>query len=152
MQREIDLLVDHPTLKYQEDAVLAMVISAIESIGIGFPHGDLSIAIFSDPKVAEIHGEYLDDPTVTDVITFPGDKEMSFAGEICVSADRAYSCFKENQTSFAQELTLYIVHGLLHLAGYNDKKEAQITRMRQGEKETMQLLQSSNHIPHFRYD
>ena len=64
------------------------------------PGGDLSIAILSDAKVAEIHGDFLDDPTETDVITFPGDPDMEFAGEICVSADRALATHVETGDQF----------------------------------------------------
>jgi probable rRNA maturation factor len=149
MQREVELFVDHPGLKYDENVVMGMILHAIQTIGDSFPKGDLSIALLNDAKVAEIHGEFLSDPTETDVITFPGDVEMDFAGEICISVDRANAYSRENDTFFSEELTLYIVHGLLHLAGYNDKTKTQITRMRKGEQVVMQQLKSAGEIPEF---
>lgn len=148
-KREIDLFVDHPKLVADKRRILKTVRSAIEALQPTFPEGDLSIAILSDAKVAEIHGDFLDDPSETDVITFPGDPEMEFAGEICVSADRALKTHEENSISFAEELTLYIMHGLLHLSGLNDKTDAQCVEMRKGERTLMELLHSKSEIPPF---
>lgn len=127
-----------------------MIELAIRTIGNAFPKGDLSIALLSDRKVAELHGEFLADPTETDVITFPGDADMDFAGEICISVDRAKAFSVEHDTVFAEELTLYIIHGLLHLAGYHDKTDSQIAQMRQGEQSVMQHLKSAERIPEFK--
>ena len=149
MQREVELFVDHPSLKYDEGEVLGMIQIAIRAIGDAFPDGDVSIALLSDQKVAELHGEFLDDPSETDVITFPGDADMDFAGEICVSVDQANTVCSENGTTLSEEITLYIVHGLLHLAGYNDKSDTDIPRMRQGERDVMQVLKSASSIPDF---
>lgn len=147
--REIELHVDHPALEAPVDSILRAITLAIESLEPGFPEGELSIAIFSDAKVAELHGNYLDDPTATDVITFPGDPDMDFAGEICVSADRALATHAEHGTTFAEELTLYLMHGLLHLAGYDDTTSSANVHMRKGENSLMQLLRDSNAIPRF---
>ena len=149
MQREIELFVDHPSLRYDENDVVGMIEHAIATVGNAFPDGDVSIALLSDQKVAELHGDFLDDPSETDVITFPGDAEMDFAGEVCVSVDRANTVCSENGTTLSEEITLYVVHGLLHLAGYNDKAEADIPRMRQGEREVMEALKTVGKIPDF---
>ena len=149
MPREIELFIDHPSLKYEEESVIEAILLAIETIGDAFPDGDLSVALLNDRKVAELHGEFLDDPSETDVITFPGDEEMDFAGEICVSVDRAMAVCAEHQTSISEEITLYIVHGLLHLAGYNDKSDSQVTQMREGERQVMQQLKAQGKIPDF---
>lgn len=147
--REIDLCLDHPTLVLPVDATLAAIRIAVDALQEHFPDGELSIAILSDSKVAELHGNYLDDPSTTDVITFPSDPDMDFAGEICVSADRALATHTEHSTTFSEELTLYLMHGLLHLAGYDDTTEAASLRMREGEHQLMQLLQSKDAIPRF---
>ena len=147
--REIDLFVDHPTLGWDESQVLKCIRETVKLLEDKFPQGDLSIAILSDEKVAELHDDFLQDPTKTDVITFPGDPEMEFAGEVCVSADRALASCGIHSTRFEEELTLYIAHGLLHLAGYNDKTEAQSKDMRIGEKWVMDHLKSVAAIPTF---
>jgi probable rRNA maturation factor len=150
MPREIELFVDHPYLQWDQTQVESMVQKAIKSIGSSFPEGDVSLAMLSDRRLAELHAEYLNDPEVTDVITFPGDAEMEFAGEICVSVDRAESVASEQTSPFNEELTLYIVHGLLHLAGLGDKTPSETEVMRGAEKKVMSILMESNLIPGFR--
>jgi len=130
--------------------------------GIG-PPGELSIVFLPDPALAKIHADFMNDPKATDVITFEGDTALGLAGEICVSADTAMR-FVEGpspdgprsvgrrtlQKSFAAELTLYIVHGWLHLSGYDDLQPAKKRRMRTAEKRAMALLQNTKAVPAFR--
>ncbi|AOS45347.1 metal-binding heat shock protein [Lacunisphaera limnophila] len=103
------------------------------------------------------------DPTATDVITFEGDPLAELAGEICLSADTAWSFVGAHlarargrapaaslQNAFATELTLYLVHGWLHLAGYDDLQPAKKRRMRAAEARAMKLLLSAGAVPAFR--
>lgn len=91
----------------------------------------------------------MSDPSPTDVITFPGDPAMDFAGEICVSADRARSFSKRQGSDFSRELALYLVHGYLHLAGHDDTDPQAKRKMRQAEKKALLLLDNSDKIPTF---
>ena len=77
----------------------------------------VEISIVDDPTIAEVHGEFLDDPTATDAITFP-------YGEILVSCDTAASYAAAHGLSKAEELFRYMVHGLTHLHGYLDYEPA----------------------------
>lgn len=79
----------------------------------------VEVSIVSDKEIARVHGEFLDDPTPTDVITF-------HHGEILISADTAERQGTEHRHPFDHEVALYLIHGLLHLAGWEDheKKEA----------------------------
>lgn len=113
--------------------------------------GELSLVFLSDAALAQMHGEYCDDPTPTDVITFDGDAEMDFAGEIFVSIDRALAQAPHYGHSYAEELTLYLVHGWLHLAGLNDIEEADRARMRVAEREVMAALRAAGKVPVFAY-
>ncbi|MFV0415984.1 MAG: rRNA maturation RNase YbeY [Chthoniobacterales bacterium] len=83
---------------------------------------EIDIAIVSDRKIAQVHKDFLNDPTPTDVITFP-------YGEIVVSADTAQHQAKQAGYSTEQELSLYIIHGLLHLNGYDDHTQTQRKEM-----------------------
>jgi len=149
--REIEIFVDHPDLQWDESKVQACIRNIVSLLGNKLPNGDLSIAILSDAKLAELHEDFLQDPSKTDVITFPGDQKMEFAGEICVSADRALATCGSHLTSFSEELTLYITHGLLHLAGYNDKTDKQSLEMRKGEKWVMDHLKKLDAVPSFSF-
>jgi probable rRNA maturation factor len=89
------------------------------------------------------------DPSPTDVITFAGDPAVDSAGEICVSADTAARYAQSQRRDFSRELTLYIVHGWLHLAGYDDLQPARKRVMRRAEARAMKLLAAAEVIPVF---
>ena len=115
------------------------------------PEGELSLAFMTDAKLAKLHGDFLDDPTTTDVITFEGQPEFGVAGEICVSADTAAAYSKANDRDFSEELTLYVVHGWLHLAGYDDLQPAKKRKMRAAEARAMKLLHAATAVPAFAF-
>jgi probable rRNA maturation factor len=143
----------HPRLRLDKKAV-ARVITVLDEhrqkfLG-GCPDGELSLAFMTDAKLAKLHGDFLDDPTTTDVITFEGQPAFGVAGEICVSADTARAYSKTHDRDFSEELTLYIVHGWLHLAGYDDLQPAKKRKMRAAESRAMKLLHAANAVPTFR--
>jgi probable rRNA maturation factor len=82
----------------------------------------VEISIVSDKEIARVHGEFLDDPTPTDVITF-------HHGEIIISADTAERQGREHKHPFDHELALYLIHGLLHLAGWDDHEKTEAREM-----------------------
>ncbi len=73
----------------------------------------ISVIFVSDARMSKLHFTYMDVQGPTDVLTFQH-------GEIFVSVETALRQAEEHKTSLAYELRLYITHGLLHLAGYND--------------------------------
>ncbi|PTY00531.1 rRNA maturation RNase YbeY [Opitutus sp. ER46] len=121
--------------------------------------GELSLVFLTDVALAELHDQFLQDPTITDVITFEGNPVLGTAGEICVSADAAFrqtlpsgdARHGAHATSdFSRELTLYLVHGWLHLAGYDDLAPAKKRVMRRAEARALALLESAGALPAFR--
>jgi probable rRNA maturation factor len=102
--------------------------------------GDLSVAFVSKEKIRTVHGEFLGDDSPTDVITFPGDPELNFAGEIVVCPPYALEQSKFYGTTLRDEIKLYLVHGYLHLCGLEDKSEEEAQKMRSGEKYCLDFL------------
>ncbi len=153
MKRGIFIRNAHPRLRFSRHAVAAAICTldthAAKFLG-GCPPGELSLVFLTDPALAKIHADFMADPTATDVITFEGDRIAGLAGEICVSADTACTYAKVNRSDFATELTLYVVHGWLHLAGYDDLQPARKRRMRAAEARAMKLLHAAGAIPAFR--
>lgn len=145
----IEVSCSHRRLVWNESELQNAIEAVRSHLGKKMPSGMLSIALMTGPQLSRIHAQFLDDPSPTDVITFPGDPEHAFAGEICVSVSRAWSACRKHQTSFAEELTLYIVHGCLHLAGYDDHSEQDIAAIRKAERSTMAHLRSEGRIPGF---
>ena len=107
----------------------------------GCPAGELSLAFVGDRELARLHEVFLADPSPTDVITFSGDPALGVAGEICVSADAARRQAGRGAGAFTRELMLYVVHGWLHLAGYDDLRPEAKRRMRRAEARAMRLIE-----------
>ena len=113
------------------------------------PHGELSLAILDDDEISKIHADFMDNPNPTDVITFEGDKDGEFAGEICASAETALRQSVDFKTSPSWELTLYFAHGYLHLAGIDDISPEDAIKMRAAESSAMQILSRNFSKPIF---
>jgi len=79
---------------------------------------EVEISIVSDEVIAQVHQDFMDIPGATDVITFEH-------GEIVISAQTAREYAAKYENSFEKELMLYIIHGLLHLAGHEDADAAE---------------------------
>jgi len=77
---------------------------------------EVTVSLVDDVMIAEVHGQYMDDPTPTDVITFPYGE----SGEILISVETAEAQRGEYEASWEEEVALYLVHGILHLCGYED--------------------------------
>jgi probable rRNA maturation factor len=116
----------------------------------GCPPGALSIAFLTDAALARLHDRFLDDPSATDVITFEGDPAHGMAGEICISVDAAARQAGKSAAAFSREVTLYVVHGWLHLAGYDDRTPAAKRRMRAAEARAMAILSRAGAVPVFK--
>jgi len=69
--------------------------------------------------------------------------ELAMAGEICVSVDAAAAFAKRHGREVAEELLLYVVHGWLHLAGYDDLQPARRRVMRGAERRAMGILREA---------
>lgn len=154
MSRPVTIHSGHPRLQFDRAAVCRLIHTldaAAERFQGGPPPGELSLAFLTDEKLARLHAEFLADPTTTDVITFEGEPAFGSAGEICVSADTAARFASAHGLDFNQELSLYVVHGWLHLAGYDDLEPAKKRRMRGAEARAQRLLQAAGIDPRFRW-
>jgi probable rRNA maturation factor len=89
--------------------------------------GALSIWVCRDDEIAALHERYQGIAGPTDVLTFPNDPP--YLGDIAVSADTAAVQAAEAGHSPGREIAYLALHGLLHLAGYDDQTEAERARM-----------------------
>jgi len=91
-----------------------------------------SIIFVDDAKLSSIHAAYLNDPSPTDIITFDlGEEEME--GELYISLERAQAQAREYGVPVPEEIIRLIIHGLLHLKGYNDIEPAERKTMKEVE-------------------
>jgi probable rRNA maturation factor len=114
------------------------------------PPGELSVALLTDDAMMLLHAAWFDDPSTTDVITFEGDPDTGSAGEICVSVDVAHAYAQSRGLPFSEELALYIVHGYLHLCGYDDLQPEKKRQMRRAEAKAMHALRAAGAMPQFK--
>jgi len=95
----------------------------------------ISVAIVDDQTIANLHRQFLGDPEPTDVLSFVLERsEQSLEGEVVASADTARTCAPKYKSTPEEELLLYVIHGTLHLAGYDDATPRQRAVMRGRER------------------
>ena len=93
----------------------------------------VEISILGSRAMAKVHRDFLDIHGATDVITFP-------YGEILVCAPVAAARAPEFGHSTTEELALYIIHGLLHLSGFDDISEPDAEKMAATQQEILKIV------------
>ena len=137
MIRFSTLDVEMPPIDPQRDK--AWISQVAESYGKTV--GELYYYFCSDEKLLEINRERLGHDFYTDIVTFPlTDCESVLSSEFCISIDR----IKENAETFGRsyesELHRVIIHGVLHLIGFDDLTDEEEKEMREQEEEALNLL------------
>ena len=91
---------------------------------IGNEQASATIAFVSDKRIRELNRQFRGIDKATDVLSFPsgGPDELNL-GDIAVSVDTAALQAKENKLSFENEIEQLILHGLLHLSGYDHETD-----------------------------
>jgi probable rRNA maturation factor len=96
-----------------------------------YTEGAISVAVVDNAAIHRLNRRYLEHDWPTDVITFPlADDPPHLEGEIVVSHETAEQAAAEAGWSADNELLLYVVHGALHLGGYDDHAPADLAAMR----------------------
>lgn len=96
---------------------------------------ELGLYFVTKRKIGALHSQFFNDPSPTDCITFPID--ASYLGDIFICPAVAKEYAKEHKLNPFEETLLYLVHGILHLAGYDDLDLVSRKTMRKIEKECM---------------
>ena len=104
--------------------------------------GELVYVLCNDEYLLEKNIKFLNHNTLTDVITFDYSKDKIISGDILISTERVIENAKIFNVNYLTELRRVMVHGLLHLFGYNDKHEKDSNTMR--EKENYYLNKFTN--------
>ena len=91
---------------------------------IGNEHASATIAFVSDNRIQQLNRQFRGVNKATDVLSFPADgPDKSELGDIAVSVDTAALQAKENGLEFESEIEQLILHGLLHLSGYDHETD-----------------------------
>jgi len=109
--------------------------------GESISQAEISLAFVDNSTSQRLNKRYLDHDEPTDILTFPlGEAGDKLAGELVVGAEVAQAQAHERKHDVQAELALYVIHGLLHLCGFNDKSADQVAQMRQRERHYLGIL------------
>jgi rRNA maturation RNase YbeY len=101
--------------------------------------GAVNIIFCSDNYILDVNMKYLQHDYFTDIITFDYCEKDILSGDLFISIDSVRETAQFYGTEFVDELNRVMVHGLLHLIGYDDHTEADIAVMRQKENYYLQM-------------
>ena len=101
--------------------------------------GDVAYIFCSDQKILEMNKQYLQHDYYTDIITFDYTEGNKISGDIFISIDTVKSNSEQLATGYHEELHRVIIHGILHLCGWNDKIPEDKQQMREKENEALRL-------------
>ena len=110
----------------------------------GFLIDTLVFLFVDDKEILEMNKKFLKHDYYTDVITFGELKDKKISGDIAISIERVLDNSKTYGVEFEDELKRVMVHGLLHIMGYNDKSSNDKLVMSQKEKKAIKMF----HVKH----
>ena len=95
--------------------------------------GQINFLFTNDEEILKKNIQFLKHNTYTDIITFNYCKDKIINGDIIISIDRVKENAEKFKSDFEEELKRVLIHGVLHLCGYKDKKTADTELMRKKE-------------------
>lgn len=140
----MDVLVnqDQTDLSISSKSVEALVKGFLVFADIHFD--EVSIHFVDTKTISALHRDYFDDPNPTDCISFPmddsEDEGYRVMGDVFVCPATAIEYVALHGGDIYQETTLYVVHGLLHLLGYDDIEDEDREEMRAAEKRYLDYI------------
>lgn len=134
---------DLPVIPQQVESVVKEVLTSE-----GIHCDEVAVHFVTSSAMCDLHRLYFNDPSPTDCISFPIDPEgkggYKVLGEVFVCPRTAIEYSQTHAGDPFEETTLYIVHGLLHLMGYDDIAENEEPKMRQAEARLMERLKNKD--------
>lgn len=124
-------------LPLSQKSVEESVLSFLKSRKLGCEL--LEVHFVTEKEIAKLHKKYFDDPSPTDCISFPIDTDP-LIGTLFICPKTALAYVEKHGGDPYAEVTLYLIHGLLHLLGYDDQTEEEEKVMRQEEKVSLERL------------
>ncbi|GEM_PF-403016 len=107
------------------------------------PLRELTVIVASDGLIRRLHQQFFNDPTLTDVITFPLEQDQrgrALSGEIYICPSVARRQAKLRHISIRHEMLLYTIHGILHLCGHDDLSARKCNAMHNEEDRILEKL------------
>ena len=110
--------------------------------GEGVNDAEISLAFVDNPTIHRLNQRYLQHDEPTDVLSFPLSEPNArkLAGEVVIGVEVAKAQAEERGHDVQAELALYVIHGLLHLCGYDDHTDNDAARIRERERHYLEAL------------
>jgi probable rRNA maturation factor len=134
-QRMILISTNHPHLRFSSGEVLRAL--DLVYLGEGKELPSLAIVFTHSRAIRKMNREYLKHDYVTDVIAFPFGEDGGVEGEIYINLDAARKQARDYGVTYTDESRRLLIHGALHLLGYDDTTMRSKKKM--GEREDMYL-------------
>jgi len=137
---KIKVAIPQEVVPIDRSAMKAAAQAVLDGEGIGA--ASLSLAFVDNATVHRINKQFLNHDEPTDVVTFPlsGRGAKTLEGELVIGAEVARRVAQERGHDEQVELALYVIHGVLHLCGYDDKSKSDEKIMRAKEREYLRKL------------
>lgn len=104
---------------------------------------ELCVAFVDDEEMRKLNADYRNINRTTDVLSFPQDgPDDSILGDVIISIDTAIRRSKLRKVSIEREIYQLMIHGILHLLGYDHKKKNEAKVMREKESEILSRIES----------
>ncbi len=116
------VLSDRQSLPADHQALITLAERTLDAEGIGT--GELSVSLVTAGEMEELHQRYLGESGPTDVLAFPMDED-GLLGDVVICPEVAAS----QNADMAEELRLLVVHGTLHLLGYDHEEDEDRRKM-----------------------
>lgn len=108
--------------------------------------GEINIVFTSERNILSINSTYLNHSYLTDIITFPYTSGRIISSDIYICIPVVKSNAQKYNQTFFDELNRIMIHGVLHLVGYNDSTEKEKNEMRKAEDESLLLLKEMYNV------
>jgi len=113
------------------------------SVLLRAPLQELSVVFIGDRRMSELHQQFMNLPTPTDVLTFPMDEDSQrrpLTGEVYVCIPEARRQARLRNVPVEHEVLLYSLHGMLHLCGFDDRTDTEYRKMHRKEDHILTQL------------
>ncbi len=142
----IDIADFHATVPIDHSLIELAVRIVLTDAGV--QSATVSVAIVDDSKITRLNREFLNHDYATDVLSFTlSDPHTPLEGEVIVSAETAARTAARYGWEAPQELLTYIIHGTLHLVGYEDASPTQRAKMQLREADVLTRLGIAIPVP-----
>ncbi len=149
MPLRCEVVIDRGLLFDQDEQLVDLIQHAakIETSLSGGPW-HMTLRLSDNDTIAGLHARFFDDPTPTDVITFPGGELAgdggTYLGDVVISIETAADQASDAGHSLAREVAFLALHGLLHLCGYDDVTPGQRDAMHQRQNMMLDIWERDN--------